>query len=183
MDEMEKQHFQADLSKRGLELGEHVRLARTIQAPATKLWKVISVAGQLNKYHPYCQENKVFKWPGIGSSDGVKYHSGLYMQRDFFSWREGGGYDLEIGPPPRKSAWISWNIHPAGQAKSELSIMVTPILESHLLETAKNIFVETYFGKSIEIYLDSLLRGLEQFTTTGREVEARQFGAHPVYAP
>jgi hypothetical protein len=183
MDQMKKRNFQADLSKRGLELGEYVHLARTIRAPAAEVWKVISTAGQLNKYHPYCEENKVFKWPGVGSRDGVKYHSGFYMQRDFFSWREGAGYDLEIGPPPRKTAWISWNIRYLGEAESELSITVTPILESHLLETTKKSFVETYFGKSIEIYLDSLLRGVEQFVTTGHEVKARQFGAHPVYAP
>ena len=53
MDEAEKRQFEADLSKRGLELGEHVRLARTIQAPAADVWKVISKPGELNKYHPY----------------------------------------------------------------------------------------------------------------------------------
>jgi hypothetical protein len=183
MDDIGKRQFATDLSKRGLELGEFVYLARIIKAAPAEVWKVISTAGQLNKYHPYCQENAVFNWPGIGSRDGVKYYSGFYMQRDFFSWREGEGYDLEIGPPPRKTAWISWNIRPLGEAESELSITVTPILESHLLASTKKSFVETYFGKSIEIYLDSLLQGVEQFVTTGREVEPRQFGAHPVYAP
>ena len=60
--------------------------------------------------------------------------------------------------------------------------MVTPILESHLLETTKKIFVQN-FGTNTEIYLDSILRGVEQFVMTGQEVEARQFGAHPIYAP
>jgi hypothetical protein len=183
MDEMEKRQFQADLSKRGLELGEHVSLARIIQAPAAAVWKVISTPGQLTRYHPYCQENKVYKWPGVGSRDGVLYYSGLYMERDFMCWREGAGFDLQIGPPPRKSAWASWNIRHRAEAQSEMSLMVTPILESHLLETTKEIFVQTYFGMSTEVYLDSLLRGLEQFVMTGQEVEARQFGTHPTFAP
>jgi len=55
MDETEKRQFEADLAKRGLELGEHVRLARTIQAPAADAWKVISKPGELNKNHPYTQ--------------------------------------------------------------------------------------------------------------------------------
>jgi hypothetical protein len=61
--------------------------------------------------------------------------------------------------------------------------MDTPILESHLLETTKKSYVQTYFGKSIEVYLDSLLRGVEQFVMTGQAVKPRQFGTHPVYAP
>jgi hypothetical protein len=183
MNEIEKHQFQADLSKRGLELGESVRLARIIQAPAADVWKVISQPGDLNKYHPYCRENNVFKWPGAGSRDGVMYYSGLYMERDFMYWREGTGYDLQIGPPPRKSSWISWDIRPLREFQSELSIMVTPILESHLLESTKKIFVQTYYGKSMEVYLDSLLRGAEQFVMTGQVVKQRQFGTHPVYAP
>ena len=182
MDEIEKGQLQADLSKRGLELGEHVRVGRIIQAPAAAIWKVISTPGQLNKYHPYCQENKVYKWPGVGSRDGVLYYSGLYWERDFMCWREGVGYDLQIGPPPRKTALISWNIRPLGEAQSDFSLTVTPILESHLLETTKKIYVQN-FATSVEVYLDSLLRGMEHFVTTGQAVEARQFGTHPTFAP
>jgi hypothetical protein len=61
--------------------------------------------------------------------------------------------------------------------------MDTPILESHLLETTKNSYVQTYFGNSIVVYIDSLLQGVEHFVTTGQEVKPRQFGNHPVYAP
>ena len=97
-------------------------------------------------------------------------------------WRNGEGYDLQIGPPPRKTAWISWRIRSLGHA-SELSIQVTPILETHILDSAKMVFQDAYFGKSIEVYLDHLLRGAEQFVLTGIPVRPRQFGAHPVYAP
>lgn len=183
MDETEKRQFQADVSKRGLELGEHVTRARIIQAPPAAIWKEISTPGQLNKYHPYCRENKVYKWPGVGSRDGLLYYSGLYFERDFICWSEGVGYDLLIGPPPRKSAWISWNLRHLGEAQTEMSLTVTPILESHLLETTKKFFVQTYFGTSTEVYLDSFLRGVEHFVTTGQAVEAGQFGAHPIYAP
>jgi len=55
MNETEKRQFEADLAKRGLELGEHVRLARTIQAPAADVWKVVSKPGEFSKYHPYTQ--------------------------------------------------------------------------------------------------------------------------------
>jgi hypothetical protein len=183
MDTIERQQFELDLASRGFELRESVYLARKLPVSALAVWAAISTPGQLNKYHAYCKENKVYKWPGVGSRDGLTYYSGLYMERDFVYWREREGYDLQIGPPPRKSAWISWNISDLGRTQCELSVMVTPILESHLLEQTKRIFVESYFGASIEVYLDSLLQGVEQFVTTGRAVEARQFGTHPVYAP
>jgi hypothetical protein len=183
MNDIQKQQYETDLAGRGLELGPHVLLARVIKAPAADVWKVISKGGQLNKYHPYCQENKIFKWPGAGSRDGVLYYSGLYFERDFMYWREGEGYDLQIGPPRRKTSWISWNIRPLGHDECELSLMVTPILESHLLEATKKTYVETYFGKSIAVYLDSLLRGTEHFVMTGKEVRPAQYGTHEVYAP
>jgi len=182
MDKIKKRQFLTDLSERGLELGEHVTGVRIIQAPAAALWKIISTPGQLPKYHAYCQENKVYKWPGVDSRDGVLYYSGLYWERDFMYWREGIGFDLQIGPPQRKSAWITWNIRALGEAQSEISLTSTPFLESHLLETTKKIYMQT-FRKSVEVYFDSLLRGMDHFVTTGQAVQARQFGAHSMFAP
>jgi hypothetical protein len=175
--------FQADLASAGLELGTPVSLARVIAAPAAGLWKMISAPGQLPNYHPYCKVNEVMSWPGPGSRDGVTYHSGRYMQRDFMYWREGIGYDLQIGPPPRKSSWVSWRIRPLGEGASELSIQVTPILESRLPASTKQAYEATFFGKIVEVYLDHLLRGAEHFVLTGTPVRPRQFGAHPIYAP
>ncbi len=183
MDETEKRQFEADLAKRGLELGEHVRLARTIQAPAADVWKVISKPGELNKYHPYCRENiPVYKWPSVGSRDGVSYYSGLYFERDFIYWREGAGYDLQISPSPKDGVDLL-EFATAWGTQSELSLTVTPILESYLVETTKKSYMQTYFGKSIEVYLDSLLRGVEQFVTTGQEVKPHSSGPTPCMHP
>jgi hypothetical protein len=183
MEEAELRRFQAELASAGLELGTPIWMGRAIAAPAADVWKMISTPGQVHKYHPYCKANEVRRWPGPGSCDGLTYHSGLFMQRDFMLWHEGIGYDLLIGPPPRKSSWISWRIRRIGEGESELSLQVTPILESHLLAPIKRAFEETYYGKSIELYLDHFLRGAEHFVLTGVPVQPRQFGAHPVYAP
>jgi hypothetical protein len=183
MNEIETAEFQASLSGRGLEAGEPVSLARGLSASPAEVWTMISSPGQLDKYHPYCRRNEVIRWPGRGSRDRVIYHSGLAMERDFMSWVDGRGYDLQIGPAPRKTSWISWKIAALGETGSELSITVTPLLESHLLPATKRYFTETYYGKSIEVYLDHLLRGADHFLSTGRTVSARHFGTHPVYAP
>jgi uncharacterized protein YndB with AHSA1/START domain len=183
MEDFDLLRFQAELASAGLELGTPLPLSRAIAAPAADVWKVISTPGQLHKYHPYCKANEVVRWPGPGSRDGVTYHSGFYMQRDFMSWFEGIGYDLQIGPPPRKSSWISWRIRPTGEGTSELSIQVTPILESHLPAATRQAYEVTFFGKVIETYLDHLLRGAEHFVLTGDPVQPRQFGAHSIYSP
>jgi hypothetical protein len=171
------------LAERGLEAGEPVYLERIIDASSDSIWSEISKPGQLHKYHPYCQANEVFKWPGVGSRDSLTYYSGIYFERDFTTWIDGVGYDLEIGPPPRKTSLISWRIKPVKPSCSSLSLEVIPYLESHLLEEIKLRFQRQYFGKSIEIYLDSFLKGVDYFVTTGCAVRARQFGSHPVYAP
>jgi len=180
---MNRKSLDEELAERGLETGETVYLDRIIDRSSNLIWNVISQPGQLYKYHPYCQSNETFNWPGVGSRDGLLYYSGLYFERDFKTWSEGVGYDLEIGPPPRKTSLISWRIEPLGQSRSKLSIEVTPYLDSHLLEAVKFEFQQQYFGKSIELYLDSFLRGIEYFVTTGRPVQAKQFGSHPIYAP
>lgn len=171
------------LNELGLEIGNPVFLERTIEVPSHIIWETISLPGILHKYHPYCQSNKVFQWPGVGSRDGLTYYSGLYFERDFKTWINGIGYDLEIGAPPRKTSWISWRIKPSGEFCSKLSIEVTPYLESYLIEAVKLEFQEQYFGKSIKVYLDSLLRGVEYFITIGRVVQPKQFGSHSIYAP
>jgi hypothetical protein len=183
MDEADLDRFLAEMATAGLELGTPIPSSRAIAAPAADLWTMISTPGQLPSYHPYCKANEVMRWPGPGSRDGVAYHSGRYMERDFMTWLEGVGYDLQIGPPPRKSSWISWRIRPVDERASELSIEVTPVLESRLEAVAKRNYEATYYGRIVEVYLDHLLRGAEHFVLTGTPVQPRQFGSHPIYAP
>jgi hypothetical protein len=146
------------------------------------VWNVITQPGCLTLYHAYCKENTVYQWPGVGARDGITYHSGLYFERDFVSWIEGVGYDLEIGPPPRKTAHVCWRVLPVYCGCCELTISVTPLLSSDWSEERKAEYQRRSFDKTVEQYLDSLLRGVEYFVTTGEAVKRNQFGAHPVYS-
>jgi Polyketide cyclase / dehydrase and lipid transport len=169
--------------KAGYEFGQSVSGSRCINAPVTRVWDVLSAPGQLSKYHPYCESNRVMGWPGVGSRDGVRYYSGLYFERDFVGWREGRGYDVQVGPPPRKSCLVTWDVGTKDADSCEIIIVVRPILESRLDDDIKRRFVTAHFGNGILIYLEDLLRGLDQFVTTGREVRRKQYGPHPIYAP
>lgn len=165
-----------------LELGDPVCLCRAIKAPSMTIWKAISQPGHLKLFHPFCQANEVYQWPGIGAQDSITYHSGLHFQRDFINWIEGIGYDLEIGPPPEKTARVVWRIKPLNKDCSEVMIEVTPYLQADLPESRKLAYQRRAFGKIVELYLDSVLKGIDHFVTSGQVVRKNQFGTHPVYS-
>lgn len=176
------QERHAALSARGLELGESVRLRREIDASRDRVWQAISQPGHLRQCHPFCKQNEVQRWPGAGAVDTITYHSGLHFQRDFIDWIEGAGYDIEIGRPPDKTALVTWRLDPLDSARSALAIEVTPYLRIDMPTAEKLAYQQRAFGKTVEAYLDSVLRGVEHFVTTGDAVRKNQFGSHPIYS-
>lgn len=119
---------------------------------------------------------------GVGSIDTITYYSGVHYQRDFVAWYEGEGYDIEIGPPPHKTAHVAWRIKALDEARSELSIEVTPYLKLGLSESRKQAYQQRFFGDVIAQYLDSVVRGVDHVVTTGQAVQKDQFGTHPIYS-
>ena len=45
----------------------------TIDVSCQQLWKIISVPGQLNLFHPFCKSNEVLKWDKEKSIDFIEY--------------------------------------------------------------------------------------------------------------
>ncbi len=98
------------------------------------------------------------------------------------TWLEGEGYDIEIGPPPHKTAHVAWRIKALREQRSELSLTVTPYLKTGLSERRKQSYERRFFGDTIEQYLDSVVRGVGHVATTGQAVQKNQFGSHPIYS-
>jgi hypothetical protein len=172
----------ATLAARGLELGDPVDGRLVIKAPPNRIWQVISQPGHLARCHPFCEKNEVDQWPGVCARDTITYYSGVHYQRDFVTWIEGVGYDLELGPPPHKTAWVSWRITPLDETRSELMIEVTPYLKSALPERRKLAYQRRAFGTTIADYLNSVVQGVDYVVTTGQAVRRNQFGSHPIYS-
>ena len=74
--------------------------------PKSKILKLITEPGNLEKYHPFCKKNEIIKWPGNGSVDILEYHNGMRFKREFFNWSD-NGYDLKIGGR-RNMAIVNW---------------------------------------------------------------------------
>lgn len=180
--EADREQFQTQLAARGLELGEAVEVRQQIEAAADRVWQVISQPGQLPRYHPFCKETTVLKWPGVGAKDTVTYYSGVHYERDFVTWIEGVGFDIEVGPPSRKTARVEWRITAQSERQSELAISVIPYLKADLSAPRKQTYQQRLFGATIAQYLESVVRGVGHVATTGEAVQKNQFGSHPHYS-
>ena len=177
------QQLQTELAARGLELGDAVRVSHIIEATSDSVWQTISQPGQLTRYHPFCKETTVIEWPGVGAKDTVTYYSGVHYERDFVTWIEGVGFDIEVGPPPDKTARVEWRIQELGEQRSELAITVMAYLKVGLSDNRKQAYQQRFFGDTIAQYLDSVVRGVGHVASTGEAVQKNQFGTHPIYSP
>lgn len=166
----------------GFELGTATTVRREIDAPAEKVWGLISTPRHLTTCHPFCKSNEVTQWPGVGARDRIVYFSGLVLDREFTHWDEGSGFQLEIGPPGTRTARVVWVLTALDSARCALSITVIPYLNSSMSETKKRAYERLAFGRSIERYLQSVVQGIDYCVTTGESVQPNQFGEHPIYS-
>ena len=129
-----------------LEHGRPLKATVGIDVPADEVWAVIAEPGGLAHYHPFCAATEVERWPGTGSRDSITYYSGIRYRRNFVSWQEGVGYDIELGDPPNQTARVRWSIEPTSRRTCRLSIEVVPLLRSDLSEEKKRAYQERLFG-------------------------------------
>jgi len=153
-----------------------------IAASAGKLWEAISMPGNLEHCHPFCEKNPVQVWPGEQSHDEILYLNGRVFERRFCRWIDGVGYDLEIAFRRGKASFVSWRIAPAGDQDSILRIAVYPHLLQDLpaaIRWPPHIF---YIGPLLRTYLSSVVRGFEWYVIRGEPVPRNQFGSHPWFS-
>ena len=99
-----------------------IKRTKRLDFSKDEVWKVITTPNYLNETHPFCKNNTVVTWPGIGSKDILEYLSGLTFEREFTQWDE-NGYDLIIGTKNGKKSKVKWRLS-GNEESSELSIQV-----------------------------------------------------------
>ena len=156
---------------------------RHIQAPAEKIWAVISSPGNLAHCHPFCENNPVEKWPGKGSLDSVYYFSGWVYHRRFTEWIDGVGYDLQIGRKKGRQSKVSWRIHNRSDSAGDLTITVYPQGLQHLSVIIRWLPHFAYLRPKLKSYLISVVKGFDWYITTGQPVKRNQFGSHKWFSP
>lgn len=159
-----------------------VAIGAPIAAPAEELWDVISMPGNLELCHPFCARNPVDVWPGEGSRDEIHYLNGWVFERQFRSWIEGVGYDLEIGERGGRKSFVSWRIVPSSSDAATLRITVYPHLLQQLPVMIRRFPYRWWIRPMLTKYLSSVVRGFEWYVIRGEPVPRNQFGTHPWFS-
>ena len=156
----------------------------TVDLNRQHLWKIISVPGQLNLFHPFCKSNEVLKWDKEKSIDFIEYYNKKVLKRKFFDWEEEVGYKLIINDLKKDIAEVHWNLLHPRSSKIDLSITVQ-ILDTALKRfpnTINKIILRTYVLPKLGAYLDSVLDGIKYFSETGNKVSKNQFGYNSMFS-
>jgi hypothetical protein len=159
-----------------------VAVQRQIEAPAARVWQVISSPGNLESCHPFCAKNPVHAWPGANSRDEVHYLSGWAYERHFYEWHEGVGYDLDIGRCGGNKSRVCWRIVPIGEDCCVLRITVYPHILQSLPTLVRWVPHLLWLRPLLRKYLDSVVRGFEWNVINGQAVAPNQFGKHPWFS-
>ncbi len=149
---------------------------RRLHAPADKVWEVMTTPGAVARYHPFCVANPVVAWPGVGAEDAIHYLSGVILQRRFTAWDEGEAYELEIGNARWPPSQVRWELSPIGPRESKLTISIRPNAFGSYWPVLRWALRRWYLVPVLRRYLRAVLRGLDQYVTTGRDVVPNQFG-------
>jgi hypothetical protein len=157
-------------------------VSQSISAPAEIVWSTISMPGNLEKCHPFCEKNPVVEWPGEGSKDEVHYLSGWIYERQFFRWIEGVGYDLEIGRSGGGKSFVSWRILPDTDKCCSLQIAVYPHIYQDIPVAIRWLPHSLYIGPMLRRCLSSVTRGFEWYVSRGVPVPRNQFGKLPWFS-
>jgi hypothetical protein len=160
-----------------------VAARRVIAAPPSKIWEIISSPGTLPLFHPFCEKNPVFDWPGPGSYDEVHYFNGVVLARRFTDWYDDVGYDLEIGRKGGRTSVVSWRITQVKERRSSIEITVFPHGVQHIPVVARWLPHAAWLRPQLRRYLRSVVKGLDWFIIHGQPVRRNQFGAHRWFSP
>jgi hypothetical protein len=159
-----------------------VEVTQPILAPAEKVWRTISLPGNLEQCHPFCAKNPVSVWPGEDSRDEIHYLSGWIYERKFTRWIDGIGYDLEIGRSGGGKSFVSWRIIPAGNDSCSLKIAVFPHILQNQPTAVRWLPYILYIAPLLRRYLSSVTRGFAWYVSRGVPVPRNRFGKHPWFS-
>ena len=160
-----------------------VGVSRVLAAPPSKIWEIISSPGALPLYHPFCEKNPVFEWPGPDSNDEIHYFNGVVLARRCIAWHEDIGFDLEVGRQGGRISTISWRIAEVKQRRSSIAITILPHALQNVPVVVRWLPHLFWLRPQLERYLKSVVDGLHHFVTRGEKVQRNQFGAHPWFSP
>lgn len=157
-------------------LGDPIPHSITVSDSSERIWQVISMPGNLEYFHPFCERISVDIWPGTGSRDRIFYYNGLVLTREFDKWIDGEGYDLTASAEDGLSFRVYWRIQEEIDEKSSLNITIRQVLDQVDERKAR------LFTRLLAKYLQQVGQGFEFYLRTGEKVSRNQFGSHRLFS-
>tara|TARA_B100000927_G_C16207431_1_gene366119 strand:- start:82 stop:582 length:501 start_codon:yes stop_codon:yes gene_type:complete len=150
-----------------------------IENSVGEVWDLISSPGHLNRFHPFCKENKVLEAKnGAILKDQLIYLNGLTYYRTFQEWNPMVGYSLKIGGKNAKESEVKWQIIDAG-GFSFVKITVKPYTSSKIPKLFYPFFHFAIIRPKLKSYLNAVLKGLEYYLIHKAPIPRNKFGDHP----
>ena len=100
-----------------------VQVARTIDVPADKAWKIIDDFGGIYQYHPLVERSPIKNGvaSGLGAERVCHFDNGDAITERIIGYEAGREYTVEITDPgkfPLKTAVARLSVRPAGSRRS-----------------------------------------------------------------
>ena len=148
-----------------------------IHAQTSKVWHIISSEGHLEKFHPFCKKNEVKVWDDSSHEDSIEYNNNRILNRNFYKWFEGKGFDLVIGDSKGNDSHVFWRI-----SKSDMNTLVSITIKPYIYNKGSKLknFIPffTYIRPKLANYLYSVLMGWKHYSETDQAGVRDQFGSH-----
>jgi hypothetical protein len=158
-----------------------VSFEQEINTSLSSLWKIISMPGHLEKFHPYCKKNKALKWPGPDSQDLLTYQNGKIYKREVVEWNVKDSFSLVIGEIDGPKSFVKWEFKDT-KKNTKVKITVYP----HLLINWPNFFsylpYKCYITPQLRRYLRVVLSGLKHHAEKDEIKEENMIAKHPWFS-
>ena len=148
-----------------------------IHAQTSKVWHIISSEGHLEKFHPFCKKNEVKVWDDSSHEDSIEYNNNRILNRNFYNWFEGKGFDLVIGDSEGNDSHVFWRLSNK-DSKTLASITIKPYIYNKGSKIKNFIPFFVFVRPKIANYLYSVLMGLKYYSENDQVVVRDQFGFH-----
>jgi uncharacterized protein YndB with AHSA1/START domain len=146
-----------------------ITLKRTVENPVERVWEVLSDFGGVHRYHPGVETSPITDGTppsGVGSQRVCNLYDGNYLTEVVTESIEGKRLVVKIidSSMPMNTAAGAFDLHPAGQGKTEVTLTMDYVLKFGPLGMLMD---KLLLERTMKRGLNGLLSGLDQHLQTG----------------
>lgn len=147
----------------------NITVKRTVEATNDRVWKLLNDFGSIHRYHSGVQTSPITDGTpasGVGSERVCNLYDGNHLTERVVESEAGKRLVIDVVDTsmPMKTASGSFDLRPAGEGKTEVTMTMDYVLKFGPLGM---IMDKLMLERSMTRALDALLAGLDQHLQTG----------------